>query len=163
MAPLRQVVHSLDPDQPVFNLRTMADVYSQRAAVTRMIMEIVGTMGMIGLSLALIGLYGLVAYSVARRTHEIGIRMAIGADRADVLRMVLKQGLRLSLLGIVIGGVISLATSRLLMAGLVGLGKPNPATYFAVPVLLLIVTLAASYLPAYRASRVNPMTALRYE
>ena len=163
MAPLRQVVHSLDPDQPVFNLRTMADVYSQRAAVTRMIMEIVCTMGMIGLSLALIGLYGLVAYSVARRTHEIGIRMAIGADRADVLRMVLKQGLRLSLLGIVIGGVISLATSRLLMAGLVGLGKPNPATYFAVPVLLLIVTLAASYLPAYRASRVNPMTALRYE
>jgi ABC-type antimicrobial peptide transport system permease subunit len=128
-----------------------------------MIMEIVGTMGLVGLSLALVGLYGLVAYSVARRTHEIGIRMAIGADRADVLTMVLKHGLKLSLLGIVIGGVISLATSRLLAAGLAGLGKPNPATYFAVPVLLLIVTLTACYLPARRASRVDPMKALRYE
>jgi predicted permease len=161
--PLRQVVHSLDPDQPVFNIRTMNDVYRQRASVTRMIMEIVGTMGMVGLSLALVGLYGLVAYSVARRTHEIGVRMAIGAGRADVLRMVLKHGLKLSLLGILIGGVISVATSSLLTAGLVGLGKPNPATYVAVPVLLLIVTLTACYLPARRASRLDPMKALRYE
>jgi len=163
MGPLRQVVHALDPDQPIFNIRTMSELYRQRAGITRMIMEIVGTMGMVGLSLALVGLYGLVAYSVARRTHEIGVRMAIGADRADVLSMVLKHGLKLSLLGIVIGGVISLATSRLLAAGLVGLGKPNPATYFAVPVLLLMVTLTACYLPARRASRVDPMKALRYE
>jgi predicted permease len=161
--PLRQVVHSLDPDQPVFNLRTMTELYRQRAGTTRMIMEIVGTMGMVGLSLALIGLYGLVAYSVARRTHEIGVRMAIGAGRADVLRMVLQHGLKLSVFGILIGGVISLATSRLLTAGLVGLAKPNVATYVAVPVLLLIVTLAACYLPALRASRVDPMKALRYE
>ena len=163
IGPIRQVVHTLDPDQPIFNIRTMSEVYRQRAGVTRMIMEIVGTMGMVGLSLALVGLYGLVAYSVARRTHEIGIRMAIGADRADILTMVLKHGLKLSLLGILIGGVISLATSRLLMAGLVGLGKPNPATYVAVPVLLLIVTLTACYLPARRASLVGPMKALRYE
>jgi len=163
MGSLRQVVHSLDPDQPIFNVRTMADVYRQRAGVTRMIMEIVGTMGMVGLSLALIGLYGLVAYSVARRTHEIGVRMAIGAVRADVLRMVLKHGLKLAITGIVIGGVISVATSRLLAAGLIGLGKPNPATYVAVPLLLLVVTLAACYLPALRASRVDPMKALRYE
>jgi ABC-type antimicrobial peptide transport system permease subunit len=141
----------------------MSDLYRQRAGVTRMIMEIVGTMGMVGLSLALIGLYGLVAYSVARRTHEIGVRMAIGAGRADVLGMVLKHGLKLSLLGIVIGGVISVATTRLLTAGLVGLGKPNAATYVAVPFLLLTVTLAACYLPALRASRLDPMKALRYE
>src|SRR6516164_5182812 len=160
---LRQAVHSLDPDQPVFNLRTMSELYRQRAGVTRMIMEIVGTMGMVGLSLALVGLYGVVAYSVARRTHEIGIRMAIGARRADVLRMVLQQGLKLSLLGIVIGGAISVATNRLLAAGLVGLAKPTAATYIAVPVLLLVVTLAACYLPAHRASRVEPMKALRYE
>jgi predicted permease len=160
---LREAVHSLDPDQPVFNVRTMSELYRQRAGVTRMIMEIVGTMGMVGLSLALVGLYGVVAYSVARRTHEIGIRMAIGARRADVLRMVLQQGLRLSLFGIVIGGVISIATTRLLTAGLVGLAKPTLATYVAVPVSLLLVTLAACYLPAHRASRVEPMKALRYE
>jgi putative ABC transport system permease protein len=160
---LRQEVHSLDPDQPVFNLRTMSELYRQRAGVTRMIMEIVGTMGMVGLSLALIGLYGVVAYSVARRTHEIGIRMAIGARRADVLRMVLQHGLKLSLLGIIIGGVLSIATTRLLSAGLVGLAKPTVATYVAVPILLLLVTLAACYLPARRASRVHPMKALRYE
>jgi len=141
----------------------MSELYRQRAGVTRMIMEIVGTMGMVGLSLALVGLYGLVAYSVARRTHEIGIRMAIGARRADVLKMVLQQGLKLSLLGIVIGGAISVATNRLLAAGLVGLAKPTAATYIAVPVLLLVVTLAACYLPAHRASRVEPMKALRYE
>jgi predicted permease len=160
---LRQTVHSLDPDQPIFNLRTMSDLYRQRAGVTRMIMEIVGTMGMVGLSLALVGLYGVVAYSVARRTHEIGIRMAIGARRADVLRMVLQHGLKLSVLGILIGGVISIATTRLLTAGLAGLAKPSVATYIAVPVLLLVVTLAACFLPAQRASRVDPTKALRYE
>jgi putative ABC transport system permease protein len=161
--PLRQLVHSLDPDQPIFNLRAMSDLYRQRAGTTRMIMEIVGTMGLVGLSLAIIGLYGLVAYSVARRTHEIGVRMAIGAGRSDVLRMVLRQGLKLSIIGIMIGGAISVATQRLLSAGLVGLGKPNTATYVVVPLLLLAVTLVACYLPARRASRVDPMAALRYE
>ncbi|MBV8206909.1 MAG: ABC transporter permease [Acidobacteria bacterium] len=161
--PLRNVVHSLDANQPIFNLRTFTNFYEQRSSVIAMIMEIVGTMGMVGLSLALIGLYGLVAYSVARRTREIGVRMAIGASRSDVLRMVLRQGLTLSVIGIVIGGAISVFAARALEAGLIGLGKANAATYVAVPVLLLAVTLGASYLPARRASRVDPMAALRYE
>ena len=162
--PLRQLAHTLDADQPVFNVRTMEDFYQIRAiSVMRMIVEVVGTMGSVGLVLALIGLYGLVAYSVAKRTREIGVRMAIGAARSDVLKMVLRQGIALSAAGIVIGGLISIAVSRLLTAGLVGLGHPNSATYFIVPALLFAVTLASCYVPAFRASRVDPIVALRYE
>src|SRR2546429_9615760 len=97
--------------------------------IPRMIMEIVGTMGAMGLTLALIGLYGLVAYSVGRRTREIGLRMAVGASQSDILRMVLRQGLVLSLAGIGVGGVAAIAVARLMAAGLIGLGTPNPATY----------------------------------
>jgi len=162
--PLRQLAHTLDADQPVFNVRTMEDFYQIRAiSVMRMIVEVVGTMGSVGLVLALIGLYGLVAYSVAKRTREIGVRMAIGAARSDVLKMVLRQGIALSAAGIVIGGLISIAVSRLLTAGLVGLGHPNSATYFIVPALLFAVTVASCYVPAFRASRVDPIVALRYE
>jgi macrolide transport system ATP-binding/permease protein len=163
-APLRQIVHGLDANQPVFNVRTFANFYQQRAiAIPRMIIEIVGTTASMGLMLALIGLYGLVAYSVARRTREIGVRMAIGASQSDILRMVLRQGLVLSLAGIGIGSLATVGVVRVLAAGLIGLGAPNPATYVLVPMILLLVTLASCYVPALRASRVDPMVALRYE
>jgi putative ABC transport system permease protein len=123
----------------------------------------VAVMGGVGLTLSVIGLYGLIAYSVARRTREIGIRMAIGARRSDVLSMVLRQGLALSLAGICIGGLVSIAVSRILAAGFVGIGDANPATFFVVPVLLFLVTMASCYVPAMRASHVDPMVALRYE
>jgi ABC-type antimicrobial peptide transport system permease subunit len=162
--PFRELAHTLDPDQPVFNLRTMEDFYQIRSiSILRMIVEMVGAMGSLGLSLALIGLYGLMAFSVARRTREIGIRMAIGARQSDVVEMVLRQGLVLSVTGISIGGVISIAVSRLLTVGLVGLGHPNSETYFIVPALLFAVTMASCYMPALRASQVDPMAALRYE
>ncbi|HXY11478.1 MAG TPA: ABC transporter permease [Terriglobales bacterium] len=162
--PVREIVHTLDANQPVFNMRTMSSFYHTRAVSTPLfIMEIVAAMGMMGLTLALIGLYGLVAYSVARRTREIGVRMAIGARRADVLVMVLKQGLTLSLAGIAIGGLVTAAAVRVLASGLLGLATPNLPTFALVPVLLLVATLISCYVPAYRASRVDPMLALRYE
>ncbi len=163
-APLREVVRTLDVNLPVFGVQTYSSLYHERAiAVPLMLMQIVGTMGLLGLTLALIGLYALVAYSVARRTREIGIRMAIGAGKPAVLKMVLRQGLRLSITGLVAGGVATVAFARLLTAALAGIGPPNPATYVAVPVALICMTMAASYFPARRASLVDPLVALRYE
>jgi ABC-type antimicrobial peptide transport system permease subunit len=163
-APLRNLVRTLDESQPVFNVRTFSSFYQQRAiGVPLLILRIVGTMGLIGLILALIGLYGVVAYSVERRTREIGLRMAIGAGRADVLKMVLRQGLVLSIAGIGVGAISSVFVARLLSAGLVGLGTPNPATYLVVPALVICLTMIASYFPARRAARVDPLRALRYE
>jgi ABC-type antimicrobial peptide transport system permease subunit len=119
-------------------------------------------MGLMGLLLAMVGLYGLVAYSVSRRTREFGIRMAIGAESPQVLRMVMRQGLKLSLAGIAIGLVLSLGAGRVLKAAL-GTGESDPASFVAVSVILLAVTTLAAYVPALRASRVPPTQALRYE
>jgi putative ABC transport system permease protein len=113
--------------------------------------------------LALVGLYGLIAYSVSRRTQEIGIRMAIGANPSEVLKMVLRQGFTLVLGGVLVGGVISFVVARLLAIGLVGLGAPNPITYVVVPIALLLITMGACYIPARRASLIDPIRALRYE
>ena len=162
--PLRDIVRTLDMNLPVLNTETYAQLFHERAiAVPLMIMQIVATMGLLGLALALIGLYALVAYSVARRTREIGIRMAIGAGKGDVLRMVMRQGLMLSIAGIAIGGVAGVVVVRLLTAALAGVGSPSPATYVIVPVALMCLTMAASYVPARRASLVDPLEAVRYE
>jgi ABC-type antimicrobial peptide transport system permease subunit len=162
--PLREAVRGLDPNQPIYNVRTLSSFYEQRAIpVVVMLTQMVATMGLLGLTLALVGLYGLIAYSVSRRTQEIGIRMAIGASKAEVVRMVLRQGLALVLGGVLAGGAISFVVARLLTAGLVGLGAPNPITYVVVPVALVLITMAACYIPARRASLIDPIRALRYE
>ncbi len=162
--PLRNVVRSLDADLPIYNARPLSVLYHQRVdSVLLLILQMVGTMGLIGLTLALIGLYGLVAYSVSRRTQEIGIRMALGARRMDVLRMVLRQGLLLSGIGIAIGLAGSVGVRSLLSIGLVGLGVTSPIVLVIVPLVLVVVTMAACYLPARRASLIDPLRALRYE
>jgi putative ABC transport system permease protein len=163
-APLREIVRSMDPNQPMYNVRTFGNFYKMRAIDTPlMITQMVVTMGLIGLLLALIGIYGLVSYSVARRTREIGVRIAIGADRTDVIKMVLRQGFVLACIGIGVGGILSLIVGRALAAGMIGLGKPNPATFIVVPAAVLLVTMAACWAPAWRASRVDPLRALRAE
>jgi len=163
-APLRETVRSLDTNLPIYNARTLDSFYHDRAiGVPLMILQMVSAMGVVGLTLALIGLYGLIAYSVSRRTQEIGIRMALGAHRSNVAGMVLRQGFVLSIIGIGVGFVASVGVARLLAKGLVGLGTPSNLTLAIVPVMLLVVTMVACYLPARRASQVDPIRALRYE
>jgi predicted permease len=163
IAPLREVVRGLDANQPIYDLRRMDDFYQKRAVDTpNLLIETVGSMGIMGLVLAMAGLYGLVAYSVSRRTREFGIRMAIGAGRGHVLRIVMRQGLLLALSGIGIGVVLSLGAARLVTATFVS-ARSEPWALAVVPPLLLAVTLLAAYLPALRASKVDPMKALRYE
>jgi predicted permease len=162
--PLRGLVHSIDVDQPVYNVQSFSSFYEQRAVrVPLRILQTVAAMGLMGIALALVGIYALVSYTVARRTRDIGLRMAIGADRRSVLKMVLGQGLVLSTLGITIGGLLSVGVARLLAAGLTGLGAPDPATFVAAPVAVLFATMVACYVPARRASLVDPIAALRYE
>lgn len=128
----------------------------------RLLVNMVGTMGLMGLTLAMVGLYGLVSYSVSCRTREFGIRMAIGADRHSVLWMVLRQAMVLAAAGIVIGVGASLPVGNLLKAVIYG-ANADWIPYVVVPMMLVAVTLLASYGPARRASRIDPMKALRYE
>lgn len=163
---LRDVVRKLDPDMPVFDMRTMQDIYNYRAIKTSdVITQVVGGMGLMGTVLAAVGLYGLVAYSVSRRTTEIGIRMAIGAGRRAVVWMVLRQGLQLGLAGVLVGSVVAFFACRAATAALSASGfqHVNPLIYIAIPLLLLIITALASWAPARRAAQVDPLRALRAE
>ena len=163
VTPLREVVRVLDANQPMLDVRTMEDLYQKRAVANpNMMIETVAAMGLVGLILALVGLYGLVAYNAGRRTREIGIRMAIGAQRSNVLQMVMRQGLRLSLIGIGIGLIGGFGAEHALNAIFSNSGV-DWTMYLIVAPLLLAVTLLAAYIPARRASRVDPMKALRYE
>jgi macrolide transport system ATP-binding/permease protein len=167
LAPVvRQAVRQLDLSMPVFDARTMRDFYTQRAVKTsEIIAESVAGFGMMGLILAMAGLYGLVAYSVSRRSREIGIRMAIGADRQNVVRMVLRQGLVLSSIGVAIGLVLSFFACRALTSAMwiASFGHLNYGLFPAIALPLLLVTLLATYAPARRASLIDPMCSLREE
>jgi predicted permease len=163
-APLREVVHGLDANQPVFNVRTMEDFYDMRVVSTgNTIMEIVSGMGIMGLVLAMVGLYGLGAYAVSRRTREIGIRMAIGASRPAVLRMTLRRGLTPALYGLAAGLVASIFADRLLKVVFPTHTKVDIVVYLLIIPALLAITILAAYIPARRASRIDPMKALRWE
>ena len=167
VGPLRDVVRALDANLPISNVRTMDELYRLRSVVIlNVIVSLVAAMGMMGLALALVGLYGLVAYAAAHRTKEIGIRMAIGAGRSDVIRMVLGQGAVLAVAGLGGGLLASAGVARALGAVLPGGAVGDGTDYMAFPLVaatVLAVTLLASYVPARRASRVNPTDALRHD
>ncbi|MGI8960186.1 MAG: ABC transporter permease [Bryobacteraceae bacterium] len=165
---LRQAVRSLDQNMPIYGVRTMDDFYKARAIKAgTIIIETVAGLGLMGLLLAMVGLYGLVAYSVSRRTREIGIRMAIGANRTKVARMVLQQGLILSVIGIALGLVGSVEADKILgfmFGGATGMAMEEAMIIFLVmPLTLIMITLLATYVPARRASLIDPMRALRDE
>lgn len=162
--PLREVVRSLDADQPIQNLRTVVAFYDRRVVGNFLILlQTIAAMGLMGLTLAVVGLYGLVSYSVSRRTREIGLRMAVGASRTDVVRLVLRQGLMLAVAGIAIGGVLTALLVRALAAGMLGIGTMNVTTFIVIPAGLLAASVAACYLPARRAASLDPISALRLE
>jgi len=160
---IRRQVAALDRDRPLIQVRTMEQVIADSVADRRLPMLILGGFAVAALLLGAIGVYGIVGYSVAQRTQEFGIRMALGARRSDVVRMVLGQGLRLALCGLLIGLAGSLAVARLITGLLFGITPADPATLAATSLLILGVALLACYIPARRAARVDPMVALRYE
>jgi putative ABC transport system permease protein len=160
---VRNEVHQMDADQPLSNIATMEELMSNFMAQRRFSMFLLSTFAVLALLLAAIGVYGVMAYAVAQRTHEIGIRMALGAQHQDVLGMVLAEGLRLAVAGVAIGLAGATALSRVMESFLFGVGQRDALTFFGVAALLLATALLACYIPARRATAVDPMVALRYE
>jgi putative ABC transport system permease protein len=160
---LRETIHGMDSGMPLYNIRTIHEIVHIWLRDDRWLSYFLGGLAALVLCLACIGLYGIMSYAVVLRTNEFGIRMAIGADPRDVLRLVIKGSLRLSGLGILIGLLLSVPIGILMASYLYGVSGLDPLTYVGVILLLLAVSLAAGYLPARRATRIDPMLALRYE
>ena len=158
---IRRKIHELDTELPLSNIHTMDEWISTSAAQPRLNSILLGLFASVAVLLSVIGIYGVLAYSVNQRTSEIGVRMALGAQQGDVLRLVIREGMSVGLAGIAAGLLGALALSRVLSSLLFEIRAHDPATYFAVPLMLAAVALAACYLPARRASRVNPIAALR--
>jgi len=162
-AALRERIQSLDPNLPVAQITTLAAQVDFALFPARLGAALLGAFGLLALGLAATGIYGVIAYSVSQRTQEFGIRMALGAEGADVRRLVLREGLKVVLIGVTAGLALSLAAARLIAGFLYGVGANDPLTFVGVALLLTAVALLACYLPARRATKVDPMVALRVE
>jgi putative ABC transport system permease protein len=163
MGTLREQVWSFDRQQPLANARTVEQVLAQSIAGPRFNMFLVAVLAGVALMLAAVGIYGVISYSVTQRTHEIGIRMALGATAANVLRLVVSHGMVLAGTGLAVGILGALATTRVMGTLLYGVTATDPVTYGALVLLLGLIAMIASFIPALRATKVDPVVALRDE
>ncbi|HXY03550.1 MAG TPA: FtsX-like permease family protein, partial [Terriglobales bacterium] len=161
--PISRAVQSVNGDMVVYRTLTMTDVIAESLAAQRFAMMLLGVFAVLATVLASVGIYGVISYVASQRTHEIGIRMALGAKQIDVLRMVLSQAGKMAVIGVAIGLVAGFGLMRLMASLLFGVSTHDPITFLGVALLLIVVALAACYAPARRASTVDPMVALRYE
>jgi putative ABC transport system permease protein len=160
---VRNEVMAIDPNQPVYGVKSLEQRVAESVAVTRALMFLFSAFAILALVLASVGIYGIVSYSVSQRTHEIGIRMALGAGRADVLRLIMQNGIALALAGIVLGVMGAFALTRFMTALLFGIKPTDLKTFVIVSIGLLVITIVACLIPARRATKVDPLEALRYE
>jgi len=162
LAVVRNEVQQLAPHMPIYTA-TLTERLAIPLMPVRIAAALLGIFGLLALVLAAIGIYGVMSYAVSRRTHEIGVRMALGAQPSDVLRLAIRQGMMLAVLGVVIGLAVALALTQSAKSLLFGVSATDPLTYIGVAALLLGVALLACYIPARRATKINPMVALRYQ
>jgi predicted permease len=163
MGPVQKAVQEIDSREVIYNVATMNQVVANSLAARRFSMILLGVFAALALALACVGIYGVISYLVGQRTNEIGVRIALGAQRVDVLRLILGEGTRMALIGVVIGIVAALGLTRLMSNQLFGVSAQDPLTFAAVALLLVSVAVAACYVPARRAMKVDPIVALRYE
>jgi len=160
---VRHEIQGIDPNLAVFSVSTMTEQVKSALLLPRVAATLFGIFGATGLVLSTVGLFGLMSYTVRRRTREIGIRLALGAEPGRVLRLISRQGLVITGAGLMVGGVLAFAVSRVLASFLFGVNARDVLVFIAMPLLLLAMALAAILVPAWRASRVSPLVALRYE
>jgi putative ABC transport system permease protein len=160
---VQREIQTIDKDQPIYNVRTMERVVSESLAPQRVVMGMLGVVALIALVLASVGIYAVMSYAVTQRTHEIGIRMALGAQPRDILKMVVRQGMLLALAGVTLGLVASYWLMQAMTQMLYGVKATDPLTFAGISLLLMLVAFTANYIPARRATKVDPMIALRYE
>jgi putative ABC transport system permease protein len=161
--PVRQIIQGIDREQPIFNVKTMDQLVSESIGPRRFNTLLLAVFAIVALILAAVGVYGVMSYSVTQRTHEIGIRMALGAQPGDIVKLILRNGMILILVGIVIGLAVAFTLTRLISSLLYGIESTDMFTFLSLPLLLAAVAFLACYIPAYRAARVAPLIALRYE
>ena len=162
-AAVRREIQAIDPNQPIANIRTMEQWLGLAVAAPRYRTTLLALFAALALLLSAVGIYGVMSYSVGQRTHEIGVRMALGARQLDVLKLVVRQGMSLVGIGISVGLIGAIALTRVIATLLFGVGTKDPTTFLVVAMLLAIVAFIACYIPAWRATKVDPLVALRYE